>query len=216
VTASPTHEVRHRVAHPKRRDTDRPAAGLIDALEELCEVSHVDDPERAGRKDEPEAVEEEHAERQQREEHEGRPETDWVVEPERADDDDDEAGDDVQHLPNLHIAQQEERLSILRLRTGSRASSCTVDEPLMLGWIVEWMTPPSRICTPTITISSDFQPVKRAVRGTRAARSGRPHRQQRLEDGDEEVRAILQLVHDAEPQVEEGEPDAPDQLPTAE
>ncbi len=40
-------------------------------------------------------------------------------------------------------------------------------------------------------------------------------REQRLEDGDEEVRAVLHLVEHAEPQVHEGELDGAHQLPTA-
>ena len=89
----------------------------------------------------------------------------------------------------------------------------------MFGWIVAWMTPPSRICTPRITSSSDcVQP----FRSRRVRVDEREHdepdrdREQRLERGDEEVRAVLQLVHRADAEEERGRAGARASVPTAE
>ena len=88
----------------------------------------------------------------------------------------------------------------------------------MFGWIVAWMTPPSRIWTPTITSSSDsVQPfsVGRVRVDERKHGEPDPDREQRLERGDEEVRAVLDLVHHAEPQIQPDEAQRAHQFPTA-
>ena len=77
----------------------------------------------------------------------------------------------------------------------------------MFGWMNVRITPPTRICTPSTASSSAAS--SRSARRVRTPGRARPARspadQQRLEQLDEEVHAVLQLVHHADAEEQPGD-----------
>ena len=110
------HEERDAVAQPAGVDADRPSSRLVDAFEELEHVLHADDPERADRQDQPEAIHEHASDAEGEGEGERIDGSDRALHSVESDDQQDEAGDHLDDLPDPHLTNTDEDLRILRLR----------------------------------------------------------------------------------------------------
>ena len=215
------YEKRDADPQPAGIDPDGKAAGLVHALEELHQRPHVHDPEGEGREAEQEAVDQRGAGGEHDREQERIRDPDLGFQARDAVADHGSARHDVDGLPDPDVADAHEHLRVLGLR--QREVQLPVAHFLHQALHVRLDGHADHPAEHDLDAHhhQDFR-LAPAVQLRRLRVDERKHderradRDSRLQQLDEEVRAVLQLVHRADPEVEPGEAEGAHQLPTEE
>ncbi len=110
------HEKRNRDLQPRRVQADGPSARFVHALEDDEDVVDADEPEGARRQDDPEAVHDGRSREKRDAEGQGLTGSNRPRKLSESEAQHDESHDNVDELPDLHLANADQQLCIARLR----------------------------------------------------------------------------------------------------
>src|SRR5439155_7947151 len=186
------------------------APSLVDTFEELENVLDADDPERADRQDQPEAIHEHGSDPQREHENERVDNPDRALHAAEADNEQDEARDHLDDLPDPHLPDAHQDLRVLGL--GQQVVERSLLHVLHEHFHVRLDEGVDEAAEQDLHSEQGeqlrFRPAVELVRvrvHEREHHEPGPDLDQRLEELHEEVDAVLQLVHDADLEIQPGD-----------